>query len=92
MLFEICSFHMQNEIVLSFLPNADIRAVFTMPYFLIHLYVTFEDAPNAVNYIELFNQKLQAIFQDIKSDLSPKCQVITFKGLTKIILDVGLDH
>ena len=42
---------MQKQVILSFLPNSAIEVMFAMPYFLIHLYITFDDASNGANYI-----------------------------------------
>jgi len=61
-------------------------------YFLIHLYVTFDGTSNDANYNKLFESECQVILKSIKSSLSPKPADVAYKGLTKVISDVALDH
>jgi len=63
-----------------------------MPYFLIHFDVAFYDASNGVDFIKFCNRKYHEILKNMKNSLLLKSQDVAYEGLTKMILQVALDH
>lgn len=77
---------------LPFLLNLAIQVVSIVPYFLIHLWPTFQSAFNGAHNIVFTGLKYWTILKNTKSELMPITRNFTYKGLTELTFDVTLDR
>lgn len=63
----------------------------TTPYFLTHPWSAFQGGFSGVIYNRLFEPTYHAITENMKYRFGPKCQNFSYKGSTKVFLEVAVD-